>query len=295
MSYQLILGDRAYSSWSLRGWLLFERFGIPTDTRFVEFAGTQVAAQIDHFPAKTVPCLLTPEGAVIDDSLAIAEELASRHRDAGIWPSDPKARATARTLAAEMHCGFAALRTDCPMHLRVAYSDFPVREEVASDLRRLEDIWDHARRSLNVEGPWLCGSYSAADAMFAPVAVRIAGYGLPVSDTAQAYVQAHLNDAAFRRWRAMAMVQGPVLPQYVRDYTETPWPMPTPVPAKPVEQGPSVNDTCPYSGDPVTHFMEMNGQIWGFCNAFCRDKTVHDPAAWPNFAAISGIATAPTI
>lgn len=295
MTYRLFLGDRTYSSWSLRGWLMFERFGIPRDTTFVSFAETDVARQINIAPAKTVPALITPEGAVVDDSLAIAEELATRHPDAAMWPADPKARATARTLAAEMHCGFGALRGDCPMHLRVAYRDVQPSAQVQADLRRIETIWDHARTSLNVQGPWLCGAYSIADAMFAPVAARIAGYGLAVSDSAQAYVQAHLHDAAFRRWRAMAMAKGPVLPQYVRAYTETPWPMPTPKAAHAVQAGPSVNATCPYSGDPVTHFAQMNGQIWGFCNAFCRDKTVADPAAWPAFAAISGIATAPTL
>lgn len=295
MSYRLFLGDRTYSSWSLRGWLLFERFGIPRDTSFVSFSDQNVAEQLNLSPAKTVPTMLTPEGAIVDDSLAIAEELASRHPEAGHWPSAPKARATARTLSAEMHCSFNALRNDCPMHLRVAYRDFAASPDVQTDLRRLEQIWDHARSSLNVSGPWLCGAYGAVDAMFAPVAARIAGYGLQVSDSAQAYVQAHLNDAAFRRWRAMAMAKGPELPWYKRDYPEAPWPMPEPVAAHPVATGPSVNATCPYSGKSNTHFMQMNDQIWGFCNAFCRDKTVADPAAWPAFTAISGIPTAPTI
>lgn len=295
MTYQLILGDRTYSSWSLRGWLLFERFGLSADLRFVEFAEAGVAEQINHAPAKTVPCLITPDGAVVDDSLAIAEELASRHPDAGLWPSDPKARATARTLAAEMHCGFSALRNECPMHLRTAYASAPVSDDVHADLRRLEQIWDHARSSLSVEGPWLCGSYGAVDAMYAPVAARIAGYGLAVSESAQAYVQAHLNDPAFRRWRAMAVAHGPVLPWYVRDYAEAAWPMPAPVPARAVANGPSQNDACPYSGLPVTDFLEMEGKIWGFCNPFCRDKTVADPAAWPAFAAMAGIATAPEV
>ena len=286
MTYELILGDRAYSSWSLRGWLLFERFGIPVSTRFVQFDGS-VAAQLAKFPpARTVPTMRTPDGAVISESLAIAEELAARHPDAGVWPTDPPARATARTLAAEMHSGFGALREQCPMNLRCAYSGYAPGEDVRADLARLEMIWDHARAVCGTDGPWLCGDYSAADAFFAPVAARIAGYGLPVSGAAQAYVAAHLADPAFRRWRAMALVQGPDLPWYARDYDQVDWPGPAPLPARAHGTGPSENAACPYSGAPVTDFLELDGRIFGFCNPFCRDKTVADAAAWPAFMEI---------
>ena len=284
MTYQLILGDRSYSSWSLRGWLLFENFGIPVNSRFVHFETRDVREQMAEFaPARTVPTLITPEGASVSDSLPIAEELASRHPDAGIWPTDPLARATARTLAAEMHAGFAALREDCPMNLRVAYSDYAPSEAVIADVRRVEEIWGHARTICTPSGPWLCGDYSAADVFYAPVAARIAGYGLDVSEQTEAYVATHLSDPAFRRWRAMGLVQGENLPWYARDYTTRNWPGPTPLAAKAVDSGTAENDTCPYSGKPVTHLMEIEGRIFGFCNAFCRDKTVADPAAWPAF------------
>ena len=287
MAYDLIIGDRAYSSWSLRGWLLFEAFDIPRKVKLVDFNGGSVAEQLTDFaPAKTVPTARTPEGAILGDSLAIAEELATRHPDAGLWPADPLARATARNLAAEMHSGFGALREDCPMNLRVAYTGFEPSEAVHSDLRRIEAIWSHARETCKPSGPWLCGDYSAADAFFAPVAARIAGYGLHVSVEAQTYVEAHLNDPAFRRWRAMGLVRGDDLPWYRRDFARTDWPGPSPSPARPVEEGPSENATCPYSGDPVTHYLEVSGRIFGFCNAFCRDKTQPDPLAWPDFAAL---------
>ena len=97
MTYHLLLGDYAYSSWSLRGWLLFEKFGIDRKQTMLDFSGQDVAGQLsDYAPARTVPTMITPEGAVVSDSLAIAEELASRHPKAGIWPEDPLARATAR-------------------------------------------------------------------------------------------------------------------------------------------------------------------------------------------------------
>lgn len=288
MTYDLILGDYAYSSWSLRGWLLLDRFGLPYRTRLVDFnADASVAEQLANLaPARTVPTLVTPEGAIVSDSLAIAEELASRHPEAGLWPTDPRARATARTLAAEMHSGFAALRSACPMNLRTAYTGVTPSEAVLADLSRIETLWTHARATCTPPGPWLCGAYSAADAFFAPVAARIAGYGLPVSDAARAYVAAHLADPAFRRWRAMGLVRGATLAQYANSYAMIPWPGPAPRIGQPIDAGTPENEACPYSGKPVTHLMEYEGRTFGFCNAFCRDKTAADPEAWPAFTAL---------
>lgn len=103
---------------------------------------------------------------------------------------------------------------------------------------------------------------------------------------AAAYVAAHLADPHFRRWRAMGFARGTTLARYARDVATTDWPGPRPHPAHVVDHGPAENDACPYSGDPVTHFLEVDGRIFGFCNAFCRDKTLHDPDAWPAFVAI---------
>src|SRR5690606_18910451 len=112
-------------------------------------------------PARTVPAARLPDGAVVTDSLAIAEELASRHPEAGLWPGDPAARARARSLAAEMHAGFAALRSHCPMNLRDAFTDVPVPAAVRADLDRIEALWAYARASHGTEGPWLFGRYTA--------------------------------------------------------------------------------------------------------------------------------------
>ncbi len=162
MTYTLYIGDYAHSSWSLRGWLLFERFGLTAEIRHVPFDQQDVAEQMAPLaPARTVPTLVTPEGAIVSESLAIAEELATRHPEAGHWPADPAARATARTLAAEMHAGFSALREDCPMNLRCSYTTYDPPEDVQADLRRLETIWSHALDRSG--GPWLCGDYSAAE------------------------------------------------------------------------------------------------------------------------------------
>jgi len=285
MTYKLIIGDRAYSSWSLRGWLLFEKFGIPHTLEHVSFSddGDGWAAIHALPPAKTVPTIATDDGAVLSDSLAMAEELASREPAAGLWPSNPKARATARNLAAEMHSSFGALRNDCPMNLRCAYTSFQPSDDVLKDVARIEEIWGHALDSFG--GDWLCGDYSVADAFYAPVAARIAGYGINVGAQAQAYVDRHLADGAFRRWRAMSLVKGADLPWYARDYDQHAWPGPKPLIATATD-GPSVNDACPYSGDSVTDFLELNGTVYGFCNPFCRDKTLADPEAWPAFVEI---------
>ncbi len=287
MTQTLFIGDYTYSSWSLRGWLLFERFGLSVPKQVVDFNKATVAEQMAAYaPARTVPTWVTPEGIAISESLAIAEELATRHPDAGHWPTDPAARAVARTLTSEMHAGFGTLRSQCPMNLRDAFLDVPVDADLRADLDRINVIWEDARNRFGQDGPWLCGTYSVADAFYAPVAARIAGYGLPVGEVAQAYVAAHLNDLAFRRWRAMGFAQGAVLERYEQTYAKTNWPGPKALAAKPVDTGTPENDACPYSGKEITHLLELDGRIFGFCNAFCRDKTVADPEAWPAFKAL---------
>ncbi len=288
MTYDLYLGDRSYSSWSLRGWLVFEKFNIPVRTHFVDFNKAEgVAAQLAEIaPARTVPALKLEDGIVVSESLAIAEEIASRHANAELWPTDPNGRAVARNLSSEMHAGFGPLREFCPMNLRVAYKDVVTPEDVERDLRRLEAIWSEARDATKPDGPWLAGDYSIADAFYAPVAARIAGYGLRVNANAQAYVAAHLADPAFRRWRAMGFASGEILEWYKRPHNTTDWPGPAPLEAHAIENGTPENALCPYSQKPVTHLAKVEGRIFGFCNAFCRDKTVADAEAWPDFMAI---------
>ena len=286
MPYDLVIGDRAYSSWSLRGWLLFDAFGIPVKTHVARLYSDELPNLLKGFlPSKSAPTMRTSDGVVVPETIAIAEELASRHPDAGIWPIDPKARAIARVLAAEMHAGFSALRDHCPMNLRASYTDCTPPVAVLVDLKRLELLWKWAQDQTGSQ-IWLCGTYSAADAFYAPVAARIATYNLPLGAAAQAYVNAHLAHPSFRQWRAMGMVDGADQEFYRRDYPRRPWPGPNIFAAKAVDGTRSENTACPYSGKPVTHVLELNGRRFGFCNAFCRDKTVADPEAWPKFMAL---------
>ncbi len=226
MTYILAIGDRSHSSWSLRGWLLFEAFGLPVTVRMARlYTDAFPRLLADFAPARTAPALRLPEGGVVWDSLAIAETLAERHPDAGHWPRDPALRATARSLAAEMHSGFTALRENCPMNLRASYADYDPPPEVRADLARIAALWDHA---LGVSGgPWLCGAYSAADAFYAPVATRIATYGLPVPRTAADYAARHLAHPAFVAWRTEGLTEQPDQPFYARpELTRRPWPGP---------------------------------------------------------------------
>ena len=290
MTYQLYLGNRLYFSWSLAAYLTFHRFSLGDQIKITylrpETEDGVGALMAPLAPARTLPTVVAPDGTLLSDSMAIAEEIATRHPEAGHWPTDPLARGTARSLANEMHSSFKSLRGDWPVNLRQSYADAVPTPAVNAELDRLEQIWTHARSVTKSETPWLCGDYSLADAIFAPMATRLATYGFDTRPTTAAYVAAHLADPAVRRWRAMGLANEPVLPGFERLLTPRPWPGPTPIAAHAVDRGPSINATCPYSGDPVTHFMEVEGKVIGYCNAFCRDKSMMDPEAWPGTMAL---------
>lgn len=212
MTYTLAIGERAYSSWSLRGWLAFAAFGIEVEIVPLPMDSPAFAEGLKAFaPARTVPALRIDGEGVLWDTLAIAETLAERHPDVAFWPADAGARGLARALAAEMHAGFAPLRRACPMDLRSAYAGFEPDAAVRADLARIEALWA-AARPFATDGPFLFGRYSLADAFYAPVAARIAAYGLPVAPEGRAYVAAHLAHAPFRAWRTAALDEPRRLP-----------------------------------------------------------------------------------
>jgi glutathione S-transferase len=226
MTYDLYIGDRMFSSWSLRGWLMFEKFNIPCQTHLVGlYSGTMADDLAPLAPARLVPAVCTPDGTVIGESLAIAETLAERHPTANLWPTDAAARATARWLCAEMTAGFGALRDACPMQLQHCHVGFQPSEAVQADLARLESLWNHARSVSGSTTPYLFGTYSLADVFYTPIAARIIGYGLSVSDTANAYCNTLLSDPAVLEWRRAAhdVTYNPV--PYALDLPNTPWPV----------------------------------------------------------------------
>lgn len=201
MTYDLYIGDRTFSSWSLRGWLMMEKFNLPYRTHLVGLYDGSMAAQMAHLaPVRLVPAMKRPDGTVIGESLAMAETLAEENPEAGMWPIDSAARATARMLCAEMVGGFGALRGACAMQLQHVNVGFVPSDAVKTDLARVETLWAHAGQ-FKTEGPWLLGTYSLADVFYAPVCARIIGYDLPVSDSARGYCRTTLNDPAFKAWR----------------------------------------------------------------------------------------------
>ncbi|MEP1766848.1 MAG: glutathione S-transferase [Sulfitobacter sp.] len=205
MEYDLYIGDRTFSSWSLRGWLMLHKFNLPHRTHMVSLYGGTMAQEMTALaPARLVPTLRTPEGDVIGESMAIAETLAERHPTAKMWPTDATARIRARWISTEMVASFGALRGDCPMQLAHVDADFTPSEAVKKDLARIETLWAFAREKAT-QGPWLFGEYSLADAFFAPVCARMIGYNLPVSDAAKAYCMTTLRDPAFQQWRAQGL------------------------------------------------------------------------------------------
>ncbi len=164
MTYELFIGDRTFSSWSLRGWLMLHKFNLPYREHMVGlYGGTMAQDMAALAPARLVPAIRTPEGDVVGESLAMAETLAERHPDIAMWPNDPAARIRARWICAEMVGGFGALRGDCSMQLAHVDTDFKASEAVRADLARIETLWAYAREKAT-DGPWLFGAYSLADA-----------------------------------------------------------------------------------------------------------------------------------
>ena len=205
MTYDLYIGDRTFSSWSYRGWLMLEKFGLPYATKLVGLYAGTMASELAHIaPAKTVPAMVTPEGHVLTDSLAMGETLAERHPEAGLWPTDPAARALARSITAEMHSSFMPLRDACPNMICCTWDGFEPSEAVQKDIKRIEELWALARHRHGSNGPWLFGDYCLADVFYAPVAFRMTTYKLPISTEAQAYVDAHLSDPALAVWKSEA-------------------------------------------------------------------------------------------
>jgi glutathione S-transferase len=204
---QLVIGNKNYSSWSMRPWVLMKALGIPFDEKRFSFRlgmgagfGDAVAA---FSPARRVPVLVEDDGFAVWDSLAIAEHLHERFPGRGVWPVDLKRRSRARTLCAEMHAGFGALRSQCPMNIEARLPDagaraYAAHEGLRHDLARIDAMWGEALDASG--GPYLFGAFSNADAYYAPVATRIRTYALPVGSAAQAYADRLLATPAVAAW-----------------------------------------------------------------------------------------------
>ncbi len=202
MAYTLSIGEKNHSSWSARPWIAMRGLGIPFTEQLVSLRNDAgKAARFARLPAGRVP-MLDDGGFAVWDSLAIVEYLAERHP--GVWPADPRARAWARCICAEMHGGFMALRSGMSMDVRARRPQRRRTPEILADIARVEAIWTETRRRHGAGGPLLFGAFTIADAYFAPVAFRFRTYGVELPGEPGAYARAVLALPFLREWEAAA-------------------------------------------------------------------------------------------
>ncbi|MEO8523118.1 MAG: glutathione S-transferase family protein [Caldimonas sp.] len=210
---QLYIGNKNYSSWSLRPWLLMKHAGIAFEETVLRLSWDDDSPfkkkLLAIAPSGRVP-LLVDDGFAVWDSLAIAEYLAERFADKHLWPADPKARARARSICAEMHSGFAELRSTFGMNIEATLPEVGARmlrenAGAARDLKRIDAMWGEALQASG--GPFLFGAFSVADAYFAPVCTRIRTFALPVGAEAAAYARRILALPSFREWETAALAE----------------------------------------------------------------------------------------
>ncbi|MEK8053534.1 glutathione S-transferase family protein [Ideonella sp. DXS22W] len=218
---KLYIGNKNYSSWSMRPWVLMREKGIAFDEVMLRFDSFSADSQFKQAiaavsPAGRVPALVDDDGLLVWDTLAIAEYLAERFPEKALWPTGRAARARARSVCAEMHSGFGALRGAFPMNIEARLPEVGARllaekPAVAADLARITALWTEALAASG--GPFLFGDYSIADAYFAPVASRIRTYALPLPAEAAAYVQRLWATAGVQAWEAEALTEADFVPE----------------------------------------------------------------------------------
>jgi glutathione S-transferase len=196
----LIIGNKNYSSWSLRPWIFMKHFNIEfAEKRIPLFTETTDQELAPYFSDYKVPVLLDDD-FVVWDSLSILEYLSENYLDSKGWPEDVKARALARSVSAEMHSSFSNVRNELPMNCRKIFHDIRLSPEATREVGRIKDLWRKCRKEYGTNGEWLFGQYSIADAMYAPIALRFAGYSIPLSGIEEAYVKTVLAHPSIIEW-----------------------------------------------------------------------------------------------
>jgi glutathione S-transferase len=206
MALTLVIGNKNYSSWSMRPWLMLKGAGLPfAEVSIPLYTGAADKQRIlDYSPSGKVP-ILVDDAVTIWDSLAILEYLADRFPQAGVWPADRAARALARSVSSEMHSGFMALRGECPMNIHRPVRASTLSADAKANAERIDEIWSDCRRHHGNGGPFLFGRFSAADAMFAPVVHRLLTYAVDVSAEARDYMGSMTAFAPFKEWTNAAL------------------------------------------------------------------------------------------
>jgi glutathione S-transferase len=204
---KIILGNKNYSSWSLRPWLVLKHLGVPFDEHVIPLDQSSSAEEIRKYsPSGRVPVLIDGN-TVVWDSLAICEYLNELFPDRKLWPSDAKARATARSVSAEMHSGFTALRQNLPMKFRDSFPDTKLAPEVKAEIDRIIQLWSDCRSHFGSGGPYLFGAFTMADAMYAPVVSRFKTYGVRLAGSAAAYAEAIWSMPEVQAWLTAARAE----------------------------------------------------------------------------------------
>lgn len=203
----LTIANKLYSSWSMRPWLVMRAIGLDFDETVIPLRQADTAERIRAVsPTGKVPVLVDGDVKVWE-SLAIISYLADAHPEKPIWPQGRVARAHAKAISMEMHAGFQALRQACPMNLGKRFKAPALSDDARANVARIEELWREARARFGAGGPFLFGSFTAADAMFAPIATRLETYSLPVSAGSRAYIDAIYAHPAFQEWRAAALAE----------------------------------------------------------------------------------------
>jgi glutathione S-transferase len=220
MALTLIVGNKNYSSWSLRPWIAMKVAGIAFDERVIPLYEPGSREEVlKYSPAGKVPVLIDGEQRIWE-TLAVLEHLAEKFPEASLWPKDGAARSHARVVASEMHAGFTALRRNCPMNLWLPPKGRPLPEEVKPDVARIEVLWADCRARFGMGGAFLFGSFGAADAMYAPVVARLHNYGIPVANKTRSYMDAVMALPAWQEWTAAALKE-----PWVMRHNEPDWPL----------------------------------------------------------------------
>ena len=213
MPLTLVIGNKNYSSWSLRPWIAMKATGIAFDEVVIPLDTEEFKTRMSKISGTGKVPVLLDGGIEVWESLAILEYLAERFPTARLWPADPAARAHARAIAAEMHAGFLPLRRACPMNMHRPVKPLALSEEAAANVARIEAMWADCRSRFGRGGPFLFGAFGAADAMYAPVVSRLHTYAVPVGATARAYVEAVRALPAWAEWTDAALRETWVRPK----------------------------------------------------------------------------------
>ena len=215
MTLKLVIGNKNYSSWSMRPWLALRANDIPFEEVLISlYSGAADKQRILDFSRSGKVPILVDGNVTVWDSLAIIEHIAERFPEMRLWPEHPAQRAHARSVSAEMHSGFAALRNECGMNLHRPVRAIELSADARANIARVEEIWRECRERHGQSGPFLFGAFGAADAMFAPVVHRFRTYAIEVTEETQRYMDAMIALPAFAEWTKAALAETIIIEKF---------------------------------------------------------------------------------